>query len=92
MERIAAQVASAQLDQLHSARRQVEAALGARPETVVLSGEGEFLGQTLAEPLDARIVSVAGQHGQQISSAACAHALAILALEMDRPERQRNPL
>jgi probable H4MPT-linked C1 transfer pathway protein len=60
------------------------------PLTIILSGSGEFLGRAALElPLDdlsrlpptERISSVGDKHGKEISQAACAYALAVLASE-----------
>jgi hypothetical protein len=62
------------------------------PTTVILAGSGEFLARAAVElPLDApsrmpavsAIISLGEQLGPAISQAACAHAVAVLANELD---------
>jgi probable H4MPT-linked C1 transfer pathway protein len=63
------------------------------PSTIILSGSGEFLGRPALElPLDdfsrlpptERVISLSGKLGNEISQAACAYALAVLAAEGGR--------
>ncbi|MDB5352332.1 MAG: putative H4MPT-linked transfer pathway protein [Planctomycetota bacterium] len=72
---------------IEAAERACLAATGARPHAAIVSGSGEFLSRRLAERILApggRIVSLREQWGQNASSAACAHALAVLAAEEPR--------
>ena len=80
---IAEAVADSQLDTIAEAADRVMATLPERPHGVVLSGLGEFLGRRALHRLglSARIVSLAEQLGPEVSRAATAHALAILAAE-----------
>ncbi len=82
-EAIARAIADAQLDQLAEAADRVISMLPERPTSVVLSGQGEFLGRRVLERLglSTRIVSLAETLGPQVSSAAAAHAVAVLAAE-----------
>ena len=54
-----------------------------QPSTVVVSGEGEFLAHKVMRRLgwECNIVSLNDELGPQVSRAACAHALAVLARE-----------
>ncbi len=82
-EAIARAIAEAQLDQLAEAADRVISMLPERPTSVVLSGQGEFLARRVLERLglSIRIVSLAEALGRDISSAAAAHAVAVLAAE-----------
>lgn len=82
-EGIARAIAEAQLDQLAEAADRVINMLPERPTSVVLSGQGEFLGRRVLEHLrlSTRIVSLAETLGPHISSAGAAHAVAVLAAE-----------
>jgi probable H4MPT-linked C1 transfer pathway protein len=73
-------VAAAQLRQLQYAAERVIEASG-RPETIVLSGQGESLGRQLTEVLGftGRVVSLAERLGDDMSRVAPAHAVARLA-------------
>jgi probable H4MPT-linked C1 transfer pathway protein len=80
----AAAVRDAQVALLRRAVRQVVAAMPAPPDTVILCGEGEFLSQQVLADLkmpkmDVRMISLADALGLEVSRAACAHALAVLA-------------
>lgn len=59
--------------------------LPALPTAVVLAGSGEFLArlvlQALEKILPVTIVSLAQELGPELSAAACAHAVAVLATE-----------
>jgi len=81
---LAASVAEAQATLLAAAIRQVLANLQQLPETVVLSGHGEFLARAALPlvPLRARCASLSQELGQAISRCAPAHALAVLAREI----------
>lgn len=59
------------------------AALREEPSKVILSGEGEFLARKLLERMgwDCPVTSLTEALGPHVSQAACAHALAILAVE-----------
>jgi hypothetical protein len=82
---VAVAAARQQAQLLVHAIETVAARLPGPPETVLLSGSGEFLadvawhGQRTMPP--ARIVSLAQQLGPEVSAAACAHAVAVLARE-----------
>lgn len=83
---IAEAVAEAQMRQWRGALDQVAQGLGGMPDTVVLSGEGEFLARRFVEGAwreaeKPKIVSLAEQLGDAASQAACAHAVAVLAQE-----------
>lgn len=81
---IAAQaVARGQQSRLGLAARAVSCRMSVPPTTMVLSGQGEFVGRRLVERLrlDAKIVSLAAELGGQVSQAAPAHALAAIARE-----------
>ena len=80
---IAQAVAEAQLEQLAEAVDRVLGSLPERPGGVVLSGRGEFLALRVLERLglSTRIVSLAQRLGPEVSRAATAHALAVLAGE-----------
>jgi len=78
-------VRQAQLVQLQRAAQRVFDNLPGAPQTVVTSGVGEFLARELVRRLapGARIVSLIEQIGRSASTAAPAHALAVLAREVD---------
>lgn len=81
---VAAQaIAQAQRRLLVAALRSVVQRLPALPGTVVLSGQGEFLGRRLAEKVlgSAEIVSIEARLGSGVSRCAAAHAVAVLAAE-----------
>lgn len=82
-EAIARAIAEAQLDQLAEAADRVISLLPERPASVVLSGQGEFLGRRILERLglSTRIISLAETLGPSVSLAAAAHAVAVLAAE-----------
>jgi probable H4MPT-linked C1 transfer pathway protein len=75
------QIAQAQERDIESAARAVLARMPRPPEVVVLAGEGEFLAWRVANHLQmaARCTSLAERLGPQVSQAAAAHALAVLA-------------
>ncbi|MBY0521949.1 MAG: hypothetical protein K2R98_01035 [Gemmataceae bacterium] len=60
--------------------------MGHSPHTVIVAGSGEFLARDVASGMrwfpSARLVSLADMLGPDASTAACAHALAVLAAEM----------
>jgi probable H4MPT-linked C1 transfer pathway protein len=79
-------VRDAQVRSLQSALSQVLARMSAPPGRVMLSGQGEFLARRLFDgampsPHPPRIVSLTSELGPQLSRAAPAHALAVLANE-----------
>ncbi len=82
-EQAARVICEAQLDLITSAAQRVLARMAATPATIVLSGQGEFLSRKLLERIDlkCRIVSLVNELGSNVSRAACAHALAVLARE-----------
>jgi probable H4MPT-linked C1 transfer pathway protein len=77
-----------QTNQLGFAFGRVAARLPGPPQTVVLAGSGEFLARSVLgqqTPFPAcRVVSLAEELGPEVSRAACAYALAVLAEEGDR--------
>jgi probable H4MPT-linked C1 transfer pathway protein len=79
----AAAVRTAQLEKLASAVKKVADRLGNTPQTVILSGHGEFLLRTLLERFDWRadVLSLSQILGPEVSRVAPAHALAVLARE-----------
>lgn len=85
IDRLAEQVLCSQELLLVSALRQVCTRLGEPIQTVVLAGSGEFLARRVLERYGtrpgARIVSLTEHLGAELSEAACAHAVAILAAE-----------
>jgi probable H4MPT-linked C1 transfer pathway protein len=84
VDAIAEQVARAQAMQLELAGLTVQSRLGEPVRTYVLAGAGEFLARRVAETLrtdGARIISLRDLLGPDISAAACAYALAVLAAE-----------
>ena len=84
-KRAANQVEKAQLELLGQAFQQVIERMPARPTTIILSGQGEFLGNNLLKRLDlqGKVISLSAELGPKVSSAACAHALAVLAGESE---------
>lgn len=81
---IAQLAARVQLERLLAAARRVIESQGAVPQTVITSGAGEFLALQLTAQLAPRatLVSLEQQIGPQVSRAAPAHALAVLASEI----------
>ncbi len=79
------QVAEAQCEQVAAALRTVLASLAARPSGVAVCGVGEFLARrAVARTLiDAPVISLGRILGSEVSRAATAHALAVLARESD---------
>jgi hypothetical protein len=77
-----------QVDRIQTALEVVAKRLSGSPQTVVLAGSGEFLARDVLGLLPtlagARVVSLGEQFGPQVSQAACAHALAVLAAEANR--------
>lgn len=82
---MARQVAEAQCQQVAAALQMVLASLAARPSGVVISGIGEFLARRALERtrVDSPVISLSQILGSQVSRAATAHALAVLARESD---------
>jgi len=80
---IAQEVMKAQTDAIAAAATKVMEALEGPPETIVVSGHGEFLARKAIEQLDlaSRFVSLTRELGWMISRCATAHALAVLASE-----------
>jgi hypothetical protein len=72
---------------LAEAVKTVAGRLPGRTRAIVLAGEGEFLGrlvlQELGDSPERTVVSLAEKLGGPISQAACAHALTVLAAELD---------
>jgi probable H4MPT-linked C1 transfer pathway protein len=81
--RAAAAIRDAQVSLLHRAVQHVIASMPAPPEAIVLCGEGEFVARRLLADLakNIRIISLSDELGAEISRAAPAHALAVLARE-----------
>jgi probable H4MPT-linked C1 transfer pathway protein len=80
-EQAAAAIQAAQRASIVTAARQ---ALGdCLPATLIVSGEGEFLARQVAQELapGAALVALGARLGPEVSHAACAHALAVLAAE-----------
>ena len=76
-------IREAQLNLLSRAARHVLERMPTAPETLVLSGQGEFLATELITQLklSGKAISLSTELGPDISAAACAHALAVLARE-----------
>jgi probable H4MPT-linked C1 transfer pathway protein len=79
----ASAVRDAQLAMLETAARNVAARLGQPPQTLILSGQGEFLLRQLAArlPWPCEVLSLTEELGAEVSRCAPAHALAVLARE-----------
>jgi probable H4MPT-linked C1 transfer pathway protein len=80
-------IAQAQTAKIGVALGQVLARMSQPPETIILSGGGEFLGRRVFERLkrNAKIIPLSGALGPHISLAAPAHAVAVLAREAAQP-------
>lgn len=80
-------VAELQAARVHEAVQHVIARQPQPPETIILTGHGEFLGERVVERLsgDLTIVSLSRRLGPVVSRCATAHALAILATEGTQP-------
>ncbi|QDU96129.1 hydantoinase/oxoprolinase family protein [Lignipirellula cremea] len=80
---IAQAVMQTQVDALVAAARQVISGMPKPPETIILSGHGEFLARKALEKLElpVRYVSLTRELGWLVSRCATAHALAVLAGE-----------
>jgi probable H4MPT-linked C1 transfer pathway protein len=82
---LARQAHARQLAWLRHAVDCVAARLPTPPATIILAGSGEFLARklctTLGKTAAGRVISLANELGPAISSAACAHAVALLLAE-----------
>jgi len=85
-------VADAQRGRIGEAIQRVLGRLPARPAGVVVSGSGEFLARRVLREVncDASVVSLAEKLGSDLSRAATAHALAVLAAETEGDGRCSN--
>lgn len=84
IEKLATRVLQKQVNILQNAVEVVAARLGKVPRALVLAGSGEFLASVVVSQLSfkaSRMVSLAEQLGPEVSRAACAHAVAMLAME-----------
>jgi probable H4MPT-linked C1 transfer pathway protein len=82
--RLAETARRAQRRLLSRAVLRVARTLGGEPRTIILAGSGEFLARkVIREDLtwDCRLVSLARRLGPELSCAACAYAVAVLAAE-----------
>jgi len=83
--RLARELANRQTSLLKSAVDQISGRLSEAPTTIISSGSGEFLARAIFEqsplPISIRMVSLAELFGPNISCAACAYALVVLAQE-----------
>ena len=83
-EALARQASAVQISAIRHALRKVLHTLPTPPKKWILSGSGEFLVKRILQaeriPED-QWLSLTSQHGGKISSAACAHALVVLAGE-----------
>ena len=77
-ETLAAQIRDQQLALIARAIERVANRLPSSPAALILSGSGEFLGRNL---LSGPATSIAKLLGREASTAACAHAVAVLARE-----------
>lgn len=80
---MAQEIFNAQTATIAAAVRQVISTLPSQVETVVISGQGEFLAERIVKEvgLEAKLVSLRRQLGSSVSRSATAHALATLARE-----------
>lgn len=80
-------IATAQVDRVARAIRQVASAMPQAPTACILSGHGEFVARRALEAaqLSPRLVSLENELGARISRSATAHALAVLATEAAGP-------
>jgi probable H4MPT-linked C1 transfer pathway protein len=76
---LAQEVVNRQLTALGDAVMKVASDHGIHPDTVVISGEGEFLARRVVG--NAKVISLGDQLGPEISRSACAYAVAKLAQE-----------
>lgn len=74
---LAHKVVDRQIALLRDAVKHVTAGFSLHPKTVVISGSGEFLARKVLENMN--LVSLADNLGPEISQAACAYAVAVLA-------------
>jgi uncharacterized hydantoinase/oxoprolinase family protein len=85
VEALAHRIHDLQVEVIARAIRTVISRLPEAPRKVVLAGSGEFLAERalncLPELAGVPRLSFAEMHGQEISVAACAYALAVLARE-----------
>jgi probable H4MPT-linked C1 transfer pathway protein len=85
IQKLAERVLLRQVYLLDAALAQVVKWLPAPPKTVIVSGEGEFLAQLVlkqrATSPQCQFVSLGRQLGPEVSQAACAYAVAVLAAE-----------
>jgi probable H4MPT-linked C1 transfer pathway protein len=84
---LAQAAAARQLELLRAGLERAVAHLGGNPESVVIAGSGEVLAQRLLSELRVprcEIVSLSERLGPELSSAACAYAVAVLAQEAHR--------
>ena len=83
-QRVAAAIEDAQLELLKEAAQQIIARLEGTLQTLVISGEGEFLARDLVQRLgiSCNIVSLTETLGPTVSQCAPAHAVAVLAREV----------
>jgi probable H4MPT-linked C1 transfer pathway protein len=81
---LAQAAAEAQVALLAKAIAQAAASLPARPDTILLSGHGEFLAREALDraQVNAKIIALSKELGSAISRSAPAHALAVLASEL----------
>ena len=77
--------ARSQRDAMLAAARRVIGRLPQPPQTVVISGEGEFVARRIANEAGsgADIIALSETLGRSVSVCAPAHALAVLAREMN---------
>jgi hypothetical protein len=82
---LATRVSTAQIELLRRAVLNVAARLPSRPSAVMLAGSGEFLAREVLRGIDSlaevTMISLSGRLGVEVSKAACAYALAVLATE-----------
>jgi probable H4MPT-linked C1 transfer pathway protein len=83
-------IRSAQASRIATAARRVLGRMKAKPVTVIISGQGEFLARRVVDRMqrDVEIVSLADQLGPEISRCAPAHALAVLAREITSADQE----
>ena len=84
VDAIVATVVQAQLDVLRSACGEVSKTLGSAPDTIVVSGSGEFLTERLLDVWSSsppKVVALSSRYGPSVSVAACAFALVQIAPE-----------
>ena len=83
--RLAQQVMNRQVSAIRSALDRVVQRLPAAPDAWLLSGSGEFVARRVVEGSrpgkSARVIGLGEQLGPEASSAACAHAAAVLLKE-----------